>query len=155
MRRQLASPRNTTLASKKKSTESQCMLQCVESSKTPASTGATMNFSSAQQSTLFPLDEVAPSSVAHQRNRRWSNWGQTAHCQPDYIFYPRTVEDLIQIVHFARNHGKHIRAVGSGHSWSALVPTQEVLVNVQTMNGVRMELTDPATPCVIMESGAT
>ena len=110
---------------------------------------------STQPSKLSALEEVAPPTVAHQRNRRWSNWGQTAHCQPNYIFFPHSAEDLIEIVHFARNHGKQVRAVGSGHSWSALVPTHEVLVNVQTMNAVTMELADPANPCVIMESGAT
>ena len=93
--------------------------------------------------------------ISHRRNQRWSNWGKTAHCQPDYTFYPQSVEDLVQIVHFARNQGKRIRAVGTGHSWSALVPTPEVLISVQRLNRVAMDLTDEANPCVIVESGAT
>ncbi len=64
-----------------------------------------------------------PGTVRYYRDRHWQNWGQTARCRPAFTFYPHTLEKLIQIVHFAREHGRHLRAVGSGHSWSALVPT--------------------------------
>jgi FAD binding domain-containing protein len=75
--------------------------------------------------------EALLEGIAFQQNQPWVNWGQTARCLPDYTFHPRTVEDLIEIVHFARESGRKIRAVATGHSWSALVPTDGILVSVQ------------------------
>jgi hypothetical protein len=65
------------------------------------------------------------------------------------------LEDLIQIVHFARTQGKKIRVAATGHSWSALVPTQDILVFVHALNRVTMNLSEEAHPRVVIESGAT
>lgn len=99
--------------------------------------------------------QALPEGIAFQQNQPWVNWGQTAHCLPDYTFHPRTVGDLIEIVHFAHESGRKIRAVATGHSWSALVPTDEILVSVQKLNHVAMDLSDPDHPRVVMECGAT
>src|SRR6185503_6677224 len=88
-------------------------------------------------------------------NQAWANWGRTARCQPEFSFFPERVEDLIQIVQFARERGKRIRVVGSGHSWSGLVPTDGVLVYIQGLNNVSMDLSDDSHPRVVIESGAT
>lgn len=93
--------------------------------------------------------------VPFETNRPWSNWGKTAHCQPEYSFYPRNSDDLTQIVRFACENGKKIRAVGTGHSWSAIAPTNEILVYVQHLNHVEMDLSDANQPRVIVEAGAT
>jgi hypothetical protein len=93
--------------------------------------------------------------ISHVRGERWSNWGRTAHCQPDYFFHARTVDDLRQIIGFARDEGRRIRAVATGHSWSAIVPTDEILVNVQALNRVHLDLRDADHPRVTMECGAT
>jgi hypothetical protein len=71
------------------------------------------------------------------------------------LFHARNVEDFAQIIHFAREEGKRIRAVATGHSWSALVPTDEILVDVQRLNHVELEVRDPDRPCVVMGCGAT
>jgi hypothetical protein len=93
--------------------------------------------------------------IPFDKNRPWANWGKTAHCQPEYSFYPRNSEELAEIVGFARENGKRIRAVGTGHSWSALVPTDEILVYIQQLNRVQMDLSDQDHPRVIVEAGAT
>jgi hypothetical protein len=91
----------------------------------------------------------------NRTNQAWANWGRTARCQPEFSFFPERVEDLIQIVQFARERGKRIRVVGSGHSWSGLVPTDGVLVYIQGLNNVSMDLSDDSHPRVVIESGAT
>lgn len=93
--------------------------------------------------------------VPYDTHRTWANWARTVHCQPEYSFYPRNGEELAEIVRFARENGKKIRAVGTGHSWSALVPTDEILVYVQQLNRVQIDLADPDHPRVIVEAGAT
>jgi len=96
-----------------------------------------------------------PQNIAMRRHERWSNWGKTVHCVPDYIFYPSQLEDLIAIVRFAGESNKRIRAVATGHSWSALVPTDDILVNVQKLNAVTLDLADADHPRVTVECGAT
>src|SRR5215467_1467955 len=83
--------------------------------------------------TYDPVRQIAMSSclppkVPYRRHQPWTNWGGTAQCTPEFTFYPRCVEDLMQIVHFARAAERKIRVAGTGHSWSALVPTNDILV---------------------------
>lgn len=96
-----------------------------------------------------------PAQVPLRKDRAWENWGKSARCRPELSFYPDTVEDLVGIVNFAREAGKRVRATGSGHSWSALVPTDDVLVYTRRLNRVTMDLSDESQPRVVIESGAT
>jgi FAD/FMN-containing dehydrogenase len=94
-------------------------------------------------------------NISCVRNQTWENWGRTARCQPEFSFYPERVEDLIQIIDFARERGKQVRVAASGHSWSELVPTDGILVFVHQLNKVTMDLSDDSHPRVVIESGAT
>jgi hypothetical protein len=96
-----------------------------------------------------------PMSVPVAHDRPWTNWARTAGCLPALSFYPRTADDLGRIVRFARASGRRIRAVGAGHSWSALVPTSDILVYTAGLDHVTMDLRDPARPRVIVGGGAT
>jgi hypothetical protein len=46
-----------------------------------------------------------PRNIHCRRDQAWDNWGRTAHCQPEFSFYPERVEELIEIVNFARARG--------------------------------------------------
>src|SRR5262245_23174473 len=105
--------------------------------------------------TITKPECAPPAQVQLRKYRVWENWGRYAHCRPDLSFYPETVEDLIGIVNFAREAGKRVRATGSGHSWSALVPTDDILVYTRRLNRVTMDLSDELQPRVVVESGAT
>jgi len=94
-------------------------------------------------------------NIPVRKNEFWENWGQTAHCRPEYSFFPQRLEDLVSIVQFASQAGKKLRVVTSGHSWSALVPTEEILVHAGALNHVRMDQSDPHAPRVIVACGAT
>jgi hypothetical protein len=104
---------------------------------------------------VLPSRLSALDQIPCLRRQPWENWGRTAHCQPEYSFYPQRVDDLIQIVNFARERGLQIRVAASGHSWSGLVPTDGILVYVHQLNEVIMDLSDHAQPRVVIESGAT
>src|SRR6185503_15988075 len=96
-----------------------------------------------------------PQNISCVRNQIWENWGKTARCQPEFSFYPQRVEDLIQIIDFARERGQRVRVAASGHSWSELVPTDGILVFIHQLNKVTLDLSDDSHPRVIIESGAT
>lgn len=90
------------------------------------------------------------------RNRHpWQSWAGLARCEPVTCFYPETVEDLEEIVREAIATGRRIRAAGSGHSFSALSPTDDFLVLTKRMKGVWVDTSDPARPRVTVEPGVT
>jgi L-gulono-1,4-lactone dehydrogenase len=60
--------------------------------------------------------------------RPWRNWSRNLSADPERVFYPKTLDDLIAIVQLARVEEKKIRVAGDSHSWSPLVPTNEYLV---------------------------
>ena len=65
---------------------------------------------------------------------RWVNWSGIEASTPKQIFVPKTDEDLIE--HIATSKG-NIRPVGSGHSFTGLVPTEDVIVDLGRLNGIR------------------
>lgn len=104
----------------------------------------------------FTTSEVStPFHIHHARNQTWENWGKSASCQPDFSFYPQHIEDLIEIVHFARTQSLKIRVAATGHSWSDIATTDSVMVYIHQLNQVSMDFSDDANPRVVIESGAT
>lgn len=63
----------------------------------------------------------------------WSNWSGNQTCQPSERSRPRNLEGLIKTL--KETKGK-IRAVGAGHSFSALVPTDETLLSMARFRGI-------------------
>ncbi|CAG8529243.1 4580_t:CDS:2, partial [Ambispora gerdemannii] len=55
---------------------------------------------------------------------------------PQYIFRPKSLDDLKDIVKNAKINGKKIRCVGQGHSWASLSITKDYLVIVNDLNKV-------------------
>lgn len=93
-------------------------------------------------------------SVRHERSAPWQNWSRSVRCVPDWTFSPSTVEEIASIVRFAVDSGRTLRVVGEGHSWSALVPTDDVLVRTERLDRVRLDLAEPEYPRVVIDAGA-
>ncbi|WP_445632757.1 FAD-binding protein [Nostoc sp. DSM 114161] len=100
-------------------------------------------------------DISLPNQIPYRKNYLWKNWGETASCRPEISFYPEKVYELIEIVKFARNTKKRIRVAATGHSWSQLIPTDDILVYIHKLNHVEMDFSDREKPKVVIESGAT
>ena len=79
-------------------------------------------------------------SSAPRPDGSWANWsgGQTSH--PARWFVPANEDELVAAV---RAHSGTMRVVGSGHSFSPLVVTDDVLVSLDSLKGVAAH--DPAT----------
>lgn len=78
-----------------------------------------------------------PGTRRHHSN--WENWARTLESNPSGLFRPRSEDDVIEIVKRAAKEGKRVRAAGSGHSWSPLVPTDGYII-------VSEHLTAPVAP---------
>lgn len=63
----------------------------------------------------------------------WSNWSGNQVCYPAERTRPRNAEALAKLL--KETNGK-IRAVGAGHSFSGLVPTDETLLSMARFRGI-------------------
>ena len=70
----------------------------------------------------------------------WMNWSGNQRATPSSIAFPQSEEELAEII---ASSSKSIRPVGSGHSFSALVPSEGTIVDVSGIEG--MTSYDPST----------
>ncbi|TWC18550.1 FAD-linked oxidoreductase [Pseudomonas sp. SJZ085] len=63
----------------------------------------------------------------------WRNWSGAQSCLPAARLAPKDLDELVQMV--TRAEGR-IRPVGSGHSFSALVPTDGTLLSLSFFSGL-------------------
>jgi FAD-linked oxidoreductase len=64
----------------------------------------------------------------------WENWSRVHRCYPKYFFSPESEDEIVHF--FKTNTLTKIRIVGSGHSFSPIVPTDSVLINLNKLQGV-------------------
>ena len=74
----------------------------------------------------------------------WHNWARTESAAPRRFETPGSTDDLARVVVRASELGEHVKAVGAGHSYSAIACTDGHLVD---LSGHRHVLAaDPANP---------
>ncbi|MEM6629071.1 MAG: D-arabinono-1,4-lactone oxidase [Bacteroidota bacterium] len=64
------------------------------------------------------------------------NWAGNVRMRPDTIAYPTTELEVQQIVLRAANDRKKIRIIGSGHSFTDLCKTEEILISLDNYQGI-------------------
>ncbi len=55
---------------------------------------------------------------------------------PHYTMYPESIQDVVEVVGLATWKGGKFCVVGSGHSFTPLVQTEEVLVSLDELKGI-------------------
>lgn len=73
--------------------------------------------------------------MASEKTNRipWKNWSGSQVCYPEFRKAPATIDALQELV----NHTKGtIRPVGSGHSFTPLVPTDDTIVSLARLSGL-------------------
>lgn len=63
----------------------------------------------------------------------WSNWSGNQHCQPAERPLPRNEDEVVSLI---KADQKPIRMLGSGHSFSPLVPTEHTLLSLARLRGL-------------------
>jgi FAD-linked oxidoreductase len=66
----------------------------------------------------------------------WQNWSGSVHCNPASIVSPRSVEELAQIVGDCGRNGRRLRVAGSGHSFTPLAATDDLMVSLKNLTGL-------------------
>ena len=87
----------------------------------------------------FPLSNsafaVTSSSVKKGAKKYpWKNWSGNQKCFPSQRLAPASIGELQSLI---QNTQGRIRAVGAGHSFSELVPTDETLLSIRRLAGLK------------------
>ena len=85
-------------------------------------------------STLPISGRVLANKQVSPKKYPWKNWSGNQQCFPAQRVAPANIAELQSIVR--GNTGK-IRAVGAGHSFSELVPTNETLLSIRRLSGLK------------------
>ncbi|MDD9971047.1 MAG: FAD-binding protein [Myxococcales bacterium] len=81
------------------------------------------------------------------------NWSKTVAWRPQRVHYPKSPEQIADLVKRARKEGRRVRVVGTAYSWSAVAATSEVAMCLKCMDNVSLDLSDPERPLAVVESG--
>lgn len=81
----------------------------------------------------------------------WRNWAGTVIADPSESIIVRDVAHLQAVCRSAREAGQRVKAVGSGHSFSAIAEPTDVLVRLDRLSGI--ESVDEGTKRVWVRAG--
>lgn len=65
-----------------------------------------------------------------------TNWAENVYFTPNEVAYPRSETEIQNTVLKAANAHKKIRVIGSGHSFTPLIHTQDILVSLDKYQGI-------------------
>ncbi|MCF8258887.1 MAG: FAD-binding protein [Flavobacteriales bacterium] len=82
----------------------------------------------------------------------WKNWAGNIRFTPGRIAQPGSTDEVVRLLRNAAAEGRKVRCIGTGHSWSALAETRDILVNTDRLN--RIISADANTGQVVVEAGA-
>ncbi len=66
----------------------------------------------------------------------WSNWAGNVECSVTGIFYPKTEAEVQAVIQQAKTEKKKIRVVGSGHSFSPVIATNDYILSLVELKGI-------------------
>ncbi len=71
-----------------------------------------------------------------RRATTWRNWSGSVASAPREVIAPASVDELAMLVAERAKEGRHVRVVGSGHSFTPLVQTDDTLVKMDRLSGI-------------------
>ncbi|MEH7402662.1 D-arabinono-1,4-lactone oxidase [Gottfriedia acidiceleris] len=66
----------------------------------------------------------------------WKNWSGSVKFKPIQVLYPSSIDEVVNLVKKANSENKKIRVVGSSHSFTPLISTNDYLMSLDNLNGV-------------------
>src|SRR3712207_2844010 len=66
----------------------------------------------------------------------WSNWSGNVTWAPQSVATPGSEAELVKVVQKAHHTNATVRAAGTGHSFTPLCATDEVLISLEGLQGV-------------------
>ena len=81
----------------------------------------------------------------------WRNWGRSESARSAYAAVPTDAAEVQSVVRFAAENGLGVKAVGAGHSFTAIAATTGIRLDLSALGGVLSA--DPATGRVTLGAG--
>lgn len=75
--------------------------------------------------------------MAGTQGERWQNWSGSVSAQPRQVVKPGSINELKQRIGVYARDGRHVRVVGSGHSFTPLVQSDDVLMSLDNLQGIQ------------------
>ena len=66
----------------------------------------------------------------------WSNWSGLVRCQPRQIARPTSEAEIVTLVRGASEANQTVRVAGTGHSFTALCATDDLLLSLEGLRGI-------------------
>jgi FAD/FMN-containing dehydrogenase len=79
---------------------------------------------------------AATPPIPFETQKPWTNWGGNQSATPAFTVRPRNDLEARDAVRFAIKEGLPVRAVGAGHSFTPLVQTGGVLIDLSELTGI-------------------
>jgi FAD/FMN-containing dehydrogenase len=83
----------------------------------------------------------------------WQNWAGTQSCRPQEYVRARSVDEVCEVVARAANSDANVRVAGSRHSFTPLVCTDGIILDISALSGI--EHVDAATHRARIRAGST
>ncbi len=84
-----------------------------------------------------PQSSPSQTSAPGGKRLRWRNWSGSVRGAPRQIVTPRSVDELTRLIGQYAREGRHVRMVGSGHSFTPLAQADDVLLSLDGVQGVQ------------------
>ncbi|MUT66487.1 D-arabinono-1,4-lactone oxidase [Paenibacillus sp. NEAU-GSW1] len=68
--------------------------------------------------------------------KTWTNWSGSVQATPAKAVFPRSIEEVVSIVRECLREGRKLRVVGSGHSFTAIAASNDMLVSLDELQGI-------------------
>ncbi|OAS18897.1 D-arabinono-1,4-lactone oxidase [Paenibacillus oryzisoli] len=66
----------------------------------------------------------------------WTNWSGIVQASPQTVLYPESIEAVVDAVRLCRREGRRLRVVGTGHSFTPIAASDDVLISLDHMQGL-------------------
>ena len=83
------------------------------------------------------------------QTKGWSNWSGSVQSTPRQIMQPESIDELANFIRAHGRYGRHVRVVGSGHSFTPLVQTDDTLISLDALQGIEAIDTEQQTATVL------
>lgn len=79
---------------------------------------------------------VTESSFAPVKGARWQNWGRVESAEPAFLAKPSSIDEVQQSIRFARERELPVKAIGAGHSFTAIAVAPGLQLDPSGIDGV-------------------
>ena len=72
-----------------------------------------------------------------QPGSTWTNWSRVERSRPVFTAAPTSVDEVVEVIRFARESGLTVKTVGAGHSFSGIAAAPGIQLDVSAIAGLQ------------------